>query len=158
MKPFVTLNRGFGGAHIAHVNYHFEDVVKKYNPKGIVFFCGTNDIAALKGPKETLIDLNIFINKVKSNLPNVPIFIIGIKPTMAREYLRDEEIQYNQAISDMSEEDNLVTYIDIWEAMLNEDGQPNSNLFVEDNLHINADGYKIWTSIVRKELSNYFDL
>jgi lysophospholipase L1-like esterase len=58
----------------------------------------------------------------------------------------------------MSEEDNLVTYIDIWEAMLNEDGQPNSNLFVEDNLHINADGYKIWTSIVRKELSNYFDL
>ena len=102
--------------------------------------------------------LNIFINKVKSNLPNVPIFIIGIKPTMAREYLRDEEIQYNQAISDMSEEDNLVTYIDIWEAMLNEDGQPNSNLFVEDNLHINADGYKIWTSIVRKELSNYFDL
>jgi lysophospholipase L1-like esterase len=158
MKPLVTLNRGFGGAHIAHVNYHFEDVVKKYNPKGIVFFCGTNDIAALKGPKETLIDLNIFINKVKSNLPNVPIFIIGIKPTMAREYLRDEEIQYNQAISDMSEEDNLVTYIDIWEAMLNEDGQPNSNLFVEDNLHINADGYKIWTSIVRKELSNYFDL
>ena len=133
-------------------------MVKKYNPKGIVFFCGTNDIAALKGPKETLIDLNIFINKVKSNLPNVPIFIIGIKPTMAREYLRDEEIQYNQAISDMSEEDNLVTYIDIWEAMLNEDGQPNSNLFVEDNLHINADGYKIWTSIVRKELSNYFDL
>ena len=58
----------------------------------------------------------------------------------------------------MSEEDNLVTYIDIWEAMLNEDGQPNSNLFVEDNLHINADGYKICTSIVRKELSNYFDL
>jgi lysophospholipase L1-like esterase len=158
MKPLVTLNRGFGGAHIAHVNYHFEDVVKKYNPKGIVFFCGTNDIAALKGPKETLNDLNIFINKVKSNLPNVPIFIIGIKPTTAREYLRDEEIQYNQAISNMSEEDNLVTYIDIWEAMLNEDGQPNSNLFVEDNLHINADGYKIWTSIVRKELSNYFDL
>ena len=158
MKPLVTLNRGFGGAHIAHVNYHFEDVVKKYNPKGIVFFCGTNDIAALKGPKETLSDLNIFINKVKSNLPNVPIFIIGIKPTTAREYLRDEEIQYNQAISDLSEEDNLVSYIDIWEAMLNEDGQPNSNLFVEDNLHINADGYKIWTSIVRKELSNYFDL
>ena len=44
------------------------------------------------------------------------------------------------------------------EAMLNEDGQPDSSLFVDDNLHINADGYKIWTSIVRKELSNYFDL
>ena len=77
---------------------------------------------------------------------------------MAREYLKDEEIQYNQAISDMSKKDELVSYIDIWEAMLNEDGQPDSNLFVEDNLHINAEGYKIWTSIVRKELSNYFDL
>lgn len=77
---------------------------------------------------------------------------------MAREYLRDEEIQYNQAISDMSKKDELVSYIDIWEAMLNEDGQPNSNLFVEDKLHINAEGYKIWTSIVRNELFSYFDL
>ena len=102
MKPLVTLNRGFGGAHIAHVNYHFEDVVKNYNPKGIVFFCGTNDIAALKGPEETINDLKKFLNQVKLNLPGVPVFIIGIKPTMAREYLRDEEIEYNEAVSDLS--------------------------------------------------------
>ena len=158
MKPFVTLNRGFGGAHIAHVNYHFEDVVKNYNPKGIVFFCGTNDIAALKGPEETINDLKKFLNQVKLNLPGVPVFIIGIKPTMAREYLRDEEIEYNEAVSDISKEDSLITYINIWDAMLTENGQPNSDLFVEDNLHINAKGYEIWTKIVRNELINYFDL
>ena len=77
---------------------------------------------------------------------------------MAREYLRDEEIEYNEAVSDISKEDSLITYINIWDAMLTENGQPNSDLFVEDNLHINAKGYEIWTKIVRNELISYFDL
>ena len=56
MKPLEVLNRGFGGAQISHVIYHFEDIVKPYNPKAIVFFCGTNDLTALKTPEETLKD------------------------------------------------------------------------------------------------------
>ena len=51
MKPLKVLNRGFGGAHIAHVNYHFKDVIQRYKPKAIVFFCGTNDVTALKTPR-----------------------------------------------------------------------------------------------------------
>ena len=86
MRPLKVLNRGFGGAHIVHVNYHFEDVVSRYNPQAIVFFCGTNDITALKTAKETVEDFKIFQNKVRTNLPDVPIFVIGIKPTPAREY------------------------------------------------------------------------
>ena len=66
MRPLKVLNRGFGGAHIVHVNYHFEDVVSRYNPQAIVFFCGTNDITALKTAKETVEDFKIFQNKVLS--------------------------------------------------------------------------------------------
>ena len=53
MHPLKVLNRGFGGAHISHVNHHFEDVIQRYYPKAIVFFCGTNDLTALKTPEET---------------------------------------------------------------------------------------------------------
>ena len=158
MRPLKVLNRGFGGAHIAHVNYHFEDVVSRYNPQAIVFFCGTNDITALKTAKETVEDFKIFQNKVRTNLPNVPIFVIGIKPTPAREYIEEEELEYNKLIADLAAEDELLSFIDIWDAMLSEEGERIPELFVEDGLHINAKGYEIWTKLVRENLKQRFNL
>ncbi len=158
MRPLKVLNRGFGGAHIVHVNYHFEDVVSRYNPQAIVFFCGTNDITALKTAKETVEDFKIFQNKVRTNLPNVPIFVIGIKPTPAREYIEEEELEYNKLIADLAAEDELLSYIDIWEAMLSDEGERIPELFVEDGLHINAKGYEIWTKLVRENLKQRFNL
>jgi len=158
MRPLKVLNRGFGGAHIVHVNHHFEDVVSRYNPQAIVFFCGTNDITALKTAKETVEDFKIFQNKVRTNLPNVPIFVIGIKPTPAREYIEEEELEYNKLIADLAAEDELLSFIDIWDAMLSEEGERIPELFVEDGLHINAKGYEIWTKLVRENLKQRFNL
>ena len=158
MRPLKVLNRGFGGAHIVHVNYHFEDVVSRYNPQAIVFFCGTNDITALKTAKETVEDFKIFQNKVRTNLPNVPIFVIGIKPTPAREYIEEEELEYSKLITDLAAEDDLLSFIDIWDAMLSEEGERIPELFVEDGLHINAKGYEIWTKLVRENLKQRFNL
>ena len=158
MRPLKVLNRGFGGAHIVHVNYHFEDVVSRYNPQAIVFFCGTNDITALKTAKETVEHFKIFQNKVRTNLPNVPIFVIGIKPTPAREYIEEEELEYNKLIADLAAEDELLSFIDIWDAMLSEEGERIPELFVEDGLHINAKGYEIWTKLVRENLKQRFNL
>ena len=35
-----------------------------------------------------------------------------------------------------------------WPAMLNEQGEPREEIFGEDGLHLNEDGYKIWTELV----------
>ena len=158
MRPLKVLNRGFGGAHIAHVNFHFEDVVEQYAPQAIVFFCGTNDITALKTPEETIRDFQIFRQKVRNRLPEAHLFVIGIKPTPARLYLEEEELNYNRLIADMALEDDRLTFISIWDAMLTEEGKRIPELFVEDGLHINAEGYKIWTKLVRNNLSTLFNL
>ena len=65
---------------------------------------------------------------------------------------------YNKLIAELSSEDDLLTFIDIWDAMLTKDGVRIPELFVEDGLHINADGYKIWTRLVRDSLGNLFTL
>ena len=158
MKPLRVLNRGFGGAHISHVNFHFNDVVRRYDPEAIVFFCGTNDVTALKTPTETVRDFKVFRDKVRNELPNVHIFVIGIKPSPAREYIEKEEMEYNKLISNMAEADDLLTFIDIWDSMLTQDGKRMPELFIEDGLHINAAGYKIWTKLVREKLGSLFNL
>lgn len=155
MSPLPVLNRGFGGAHISHVNNHFDQIVHPYNPKGIVFFCGTNDIAALKTPEEVYKDFLIFYEKVQQQLPETKILFIGIKPSVARAYLKDEEQEFNQKIAQLSNENNNIQFIDVWGPMLIED-KPDASMFVEDGLHMNAKGYKIWTSLVKPILDNTF--
>ena len=58
----------------------------------------------------------------------------------------------------MSQKDKLLTFVDVWEPMLTEDGKPNPDLFVEDGLHMNEKGYVIWTRLVRESLGQYFNL
>ncbi|HKK45627.1 MAG TPA: hypothetical protein VJ964_08900, partial [Balneolaceae bacterium] len=42
---YPVINRGFGGAHISDVQHYYRQVIGKYHPSIIVFYCGDNDIA-----------------------------------------------------------------------------------------------------------------
>ena len=152
MAPHNVLNRGFGGAHIAHVNYHFNEIVKPYKPKAIVFFCGTNDLSAFKTPEETFEDFNNFFSMVKNELPGTKLIVIGVKPSTARSYLIPEEQEFNGLLSNLAEKEDLLSYISVWNPMLTDEGKANPDLFVDDGLHMNQKGYEIWAKLVKPEL------
>tara|TARA_B100001559_G_scaffold83435_1_gene69354 strand:- start:1461 stop:2231 length:771 start_codon:yes stop_codon:yes gene_type:complete len=158
MKPLKVLNRGFGGAHISHVIHHFDDIVKPYSPKAIVFFCGTNDLTALKTPEETLNDFKKFLGLVRNEFGTIKVYMIGIKPSVDRLYLDEEERVFNNSISFLAKEDPYLEYINVWNLMLNEDGTRMPDLYVEDGLHMNSKGYEIWTQLVRESLNKDFNL
>ena len=158
MEPLEVLNRGFGGAQISHVIHHFKDIVKPYNPRAIVFFCGTNDLTALKTPEETMHDFKKFLNLVRNEFGNIKVYVIGIKPTVDRLYLDKEERIFNNLVSSLASEDAYLEYINIWEPMLNQDGTRMPELFIEDGLHMNEKGYEVWTKKVRESLGKEFDL
>ena len=152
MVPHNVLNRGFGGAHISHVNYHFNEIVKPYKPKAIVFFCGTNDLSAFKTPEETFEDFSEFFSMVKNELPGTKLIVIGVKPSTARKFLISEEQEFNSLISNLAEEEDLLSYVSVWNSMLTNEGNANPALFVEDGLHMNKKGYEIWTKLVKPEI------
>ena len=158
MEPLEVLNRGFGGAQISHVIYHFEEIIKPYEPKAIVFFCGTNDLTALKTPKETLNDFKKFLSLVRNEFGNIKVYVIGIKPSVDRLYLDKEERIFNSLIKLLASQDAYLEYIDVWDSMLGEDGSRMPELFIEDGLHMNKKGYEVWTKQVRKSLSKDFDI
>ncbi len=158
MEPLEVLNRGFGGAQISHVIHHFEDIVKPYNPKAIVFFCGTNDLTALKTPEETMSDFKKFLSLVRNEFGNIKVYAIGIKPSVARLYLDKEERIFNSSIKLLASQDAYLEYIDVWDSMLSEDDSRMPELFIEDGLHMNKKGYEVWTKQVRKSLSKDFNI
>jgi len=46
-------------------------------------------------------------------------------------------------------------YIDTHSEMLGPDGQPKPDIFVDDRLHMNAAGYRIWTRVVGPYLDDW---
>ena len=47
---------------------------------------------------------------------------------------------------------NNITFIDIFHPMLNKEGKPRTELFIDDMLHMNRKGYKIWRKKLKRHL------
>lgn len=48
-------------------------------------------------------------------------------------------------------------FIDIYRAMLGNDGQPDSSLFIEDGLHVSPKGYRVWEKLLNSRSGDIFD-
>ena len=147
-----VINRGFGGSHMSDLIYYMNDVVFPYTPNAMVVYEGDNDIAAGKSPEMFFADYQIFVKRTLDKWPELPIFFISIKPSLARvEHMENMSKANAMVQAHMAEHDNLY-YIDVYNAMLGEDGKPLPEIFGHDGLHMNATGYAIWAELVRKEL------
>lgn len=144
-----TINRGFGGSEVSDSLHFANRIVLPYEPRMIVMYAGDNDISHGKPAKEVSADFQKFVKKVKEKLPKTRIAFIAIKPSLKRWELAGEMIKANAMIKKRCDKNKLLDYLDVWAPMLGKDGKPRSALFLEDGLHLNAEGYALWTSIIR---------
>jgi lysophospholipase L1-like esterase len=141
-----VINRGFGGSHISDVIHFAERIVLNYKPRTIVFYAGDNDIAAGKTPQQVAQDFQTFAALVHEQQPGTRIVYLPIKPSHARWKLWPQMQKANSLIQQMAGAHQHLDYVDTAAPMLGPDGQPRSNIFLDDGLHMNAAGYQLWTA------------
>jgi hypothetical protein len=142
------MNHGFGGSEIVDSTYYFDELVAKHKPRLVVFYAGDNDIANGKSPEQVLKDFQAFAEKFKKELPKANLLYISIKPSIARWHLADKMREANKLIEEDCKKHPHFTFVDVWPVMLGEDGKPRSDLFLEDDLHMNDIGYAEWVKLV----------
>lgn len=148
-KDYPVINRGFGGSHFSDAIYYFDDLVNAYKPKKVVIYEGDNDIAGNKSTGKIMKDLKEFLGMIRGNLDNPDIAIISAKPSPKRWDLKDKYESLNEKFKKLASKNEDLTYIDVYTFMLNESGQPEPELFLEDSLHMTQKGYEIWEDQVR---------
>ena len=139
-----VINRGFGGSEISDTVHFTDRVVLPYRPRLIVMYAGGNDINAGESPEQLLADFKEFVTRVHAALPQTRIAYISVAPNPARWSQADRIRAANQLIRDFTRRDARVRVIDDFTAMLGGDGAPRPELFVDDQLHMNAEGYALW--------------
>lgn len=147
---YPIVNRGFGGSSLPDVIRYADEIIFPYQPKQIVIYCGENDLAASDTVTAQMVYLRFkeLFDMIRKKLPNVPIDFVSMKPSPSREHLMPKYVEGNLLIKKFLQKKKKASFINIYDAMLDVNGKPKKDIFIADNLHMNAKGYKIWQKII----------
>lgn len=160
MAPIPVIQHGFGGAKLDDLVHFADRLITPWRPRAVVVFAGTNDIdpEASKSPEVLLASYQALIGKIRARQPGVPVYYIGITPSPLRWSVWPIAHQTNALIEDWSGEDENLHFIDTSHALMGKGGEPDRDNYIFDGLHLSAEGYGIWTGIIRPRLLQDLDL
>lgn len=144
------VNAGFGGAEVRDCTHFAPRLVLPLRPKTVVFYAGGNDLASGRSPRQVADDFAAFCRAV----PGPRVLFVSVRPSPKRWELYPQEREANRLVRAACERDPRLRFVDAVPVMLGPDGRPRPELFVEDRLHLNADGYRVLTKVVGEALGS----
>ncbi len=150
---YNTLNRGFGGSTLADCLDRFDRLVVPLAPRAIVLYAGDNDLDNGDSPERLLGRLEEFIARKRRALGAVPMAYVSIKPSPARFHIMYKISYANHIIERFLDGQDDVQYVDIFRRMAARGLRPFLQYYSEDPLHMNRDGYRMWSAA----LTDYLD-
>ena len=146
-KQVEVIARGFGGSNMNDLLHFSEELITQYQPRAVAIYEGDNDIAQGISPTLILKKYIALNNKVRKALPDIRIYFISIKPSIARQSMWPKMAETNQLIQELCNAQQHCTYIDTATQLL-KDGKPKQDVFIKDGLHLNEKGYQLWSEAV----------
>lgn len=149
-SDYWPIQRGFGGAQAGEIALFTDALVNRHQPRGVVFYAGTNDIDAGVSPEDVVDRIRCFRERVwVAQGQDLPVLFVGITPNPARWEQWQDAQAVNQAIAGLALDDPGLTYVDVPAAFLETGSPPAAELFVDDGLHLSPAGYDLWQSVLR---------
>jgi lysophospholipase L1-like esterase len=146
----VVMNRGIGGAVVNDITYYLNDVVFPYHPRQIVIYVGENNLTDKMTTADSILNMTKrLFRAIRTKLPDVPLIYISIKPSPVREMYMDKAKEANSLIRNFTKTEKNVVFVDVFSLMISPDGKPRPELFGNDMLHMNQNGYAIWRDAIR---------
>jgi lysophospholipase L1-like esterase len=147
---YPIINRGFGGSTFPDVIRYANEVIFKYAPKQVVIYCGDNDLASSDSVTAAVVleRFKTLFRMIREYSQIVSVVFVSIKPSPSRVRIQAEVVKANALIKDFLKNKKNTGYVDVYSAMLNADGSIKKELFLKDDLHMNAQGYAIWQRLI----------
>lgn len=160
-QQYDVIQRGFGGSKFTDANLFIDKIVTPYIPAAIVVFEGSNDIASGQSPEQVYRNYKKFVKLIRKSEREAgrdpaPIFFIGITPTESRWEHWPAMNRVNGWVRDYVAKHDHLYYIDTPTPILatapTPGGPPSRDLFINDLLHMNPNGYAIWVQVITPQL------
>jgi lysophospholipase L1-like esterase len=151
---YTILNRAFGGSTLPDVIRYVDDVITPYQAKQIVIYCGENDLASSDSVTAQIV-LDRFIKLftlIRSKSENVNIVYVSMKPSPSRPKIRTKLMEGNKLIEAFLKTKSKTAFVNVYDLMIDKNGEPMKELFLSDMLHMKPNGYVIWKKAIEPYL------
>ena len=148
LAPITIIPRGFGGSTVDDALHSVNRIVIPYQPRAIIMYEGENDVVRGYSSKQIKATFLKFVDRVHRQLPKSRIYFLSIKPSPKRWKLWPQMQETNGLIAEVCQKHPQLTYVDIATPMLDAKGIVRTDIFINDNVHLNRDGYVIWRDVL----------
>lgn len=154
LAPLTVIPRGFGGSVMHDVLHYLDRVALTYKPRAILIYEGDNDTGGRPPiPNEAILDdLRTIIARVHDELPDARIYVLSVKPSVLRRNVWPVAQEVNAGYREIAANDPLVYYVDVATPFQDNDGNVMTDIFIDDNLHLNDLGNAIWGATIKAAL------
>ncbi|MEX0901373.1 MAG: GDSL-type esterase/lipase family protein [Pseudohongiellaceae bacterium] len=152
LAPLTVIPRGFGGSVMGDVLHYLDRVALKYKPRAILIYEGDNDTEFGVANDTIVAQFEEIVARIHEELPETRIYVLSVKPSVSRVDAWPAAQQVSKRFRAIADSDPLVYYVDVATPFLQADGAVMTDVFVEDNLHLNDMGNLIWGSVIRAAL------
>ena len=150
-KP-CCVNRGFGSSCAEHQLYYYDRMVRPLKPKVLVYSPSYGNAAAFGYSKEENWELaQRVLAYALTDFPDLRIYLegSGAGPKATEEVLA-QRVEYNEWLQKFAADTPNVIYVDRMSCM----PLRAKNIYVEDGVHYNQEGYDIYADFYREVLKD----
>ncbi len=143
-----VVNTGFGGSTMEQLRRHYGGLIARFAPDRVYIGSGDNDLVAGRAVAEVVADTEALLAALLRDRPTAEVALIAAKPSLQRWFLRDRYEALNGAFARIAERDDRITFVDVWNELLDPRGWIRPELYASDGLHLNRNGYRIYADAI----------
>jgi hypothetical protein len=152
MAPLPVFNRAFGGSHTAEVLYYMDRIVLPYQPRIIVYYCGSNDIKAGERPGAIAGRFEQFAMRVGAALPGTFLYFVSINKAPQKKNRWDLVDSTNALVREYCRATKTRGYIDVNPVLFDSARNPRVDLYRDDLLHFKEQAYEEFARVIKQVL------
>jgi len=159
MAPLPVLNRAIAGTVTQDMLDRIGQLVLPYQPRIVVYYCGSNDISAGEDAGPIIERTKRFIQVLHEKLPNTFFYYTSIHKAPEKRARWDVVEAVNREMERYSHQVKNVGYIDLNPVLFDSRGNTRMNLFLGDGLHFRPDStaYPEFSQIVKPILTKAWE-
>jgi lysophospholipase L1-like esterase len=136
----------------------FDQVVPPCRPGLVVWYCGSNDIKGKKDATSILERTEEWISRVKQMDSAAAVLLVSV--IRAPQKHRDGQVAVvdavNRGYEEIARSKEGVFYVDVNAALQSPTGESRAELYVEDGLHLNGEGYHQMTTLLKPAIEKHW--
>lgn len=152
LNSLDAVNLGFGGGTNASGLHYIDTLLTPLNPAKIVLYFGENDISNDGLSANTSFGhFKELYTQIRLRLPDAPVFFLSAKQSPTKWIYSDVVEQYNCIVEQYCRDQKSLTFVNVTDALLGENGRPIGSCYIGDGVHLSPTGYARWVHVLKAQ-------